>query len=85
MNTIIGAIFLAISCVLNKTREGCDCPIDCQVNNTVEVQRSMIRIARVVHLPSVVQSEFYEATRILLQIACVEADAEACTLLAFDG
>ncbi len=46
-------------------REACDCPIDCQVNNTVEVQKSMKSIARVVHLPSVVQSEFYEATRTL--------------------
>ncbi len=51
-----------ISAILDKNREPCDCPIDCQVNNTVEVQKS---IARVVHLPSVVQSEFYEATRIL--------------------
>ncbi len=51
--------------ILDKNREACDCPIDCQVNNTVEVQKSMKSIARVIHLPSVVQSEFYEATRIL--------------------
>ncbi len=43
----------------------CDCPIDCQVINTVKAQKSMKSIVRVVHLPSVVQSEFYEATRIL--------------------
>ncbi len=32
--------------------------------NIVEVQKRMKNIAREVHLPSVVQSEFYEATRI---------------------
>ncbi len=50
---------------LDKNREACDYPIDCQVNNTVKVQKSMKSITRVVHLPSVVQSEFYKATRIL--------------------
>ncbi len=47
--------------ILDKTLEACDCPVDCQVSNIVEVQKSMKSIARVVHLPSVVQSEFYEA------------------------
>ncbi len=42
----------------------CDC-IDCQVSNTVKAQKSMKDIIKIVHLPSVVQSEFYEATRIL--------------------
>ncbi len=37
----------------------CDCPIDCQVNDTnVKAQKSMKSIARIVHLTSVVQSEF---------------------------
>ncbi len=37
----------------------CDCPIDCQVNDTnVIAQKSMKSIARIVHLTSVVQSEF---------------------------
>ncbi len=51
--------------ILDENRETCDCPIDCQVINTVKAQKSMKSIIRVVHLPSVVQSEFYEATRIL--------------------
>ncbi len=51
--------------ILDKNREACDCPIDCQVSNTVKVQKRMKSIARVVRLSSVVQSEFYEATRIL--------------------
>ncbi len=42
-----------------RSREACDCLIDCQVNNTVEVQKRMKSIARVVHLPSVVQSEYF--------------------------
>ncbi len=29
---------------------GCDCPIDCQVNNTVKAQKSMKNIAKIVHL-----------------------------------
>ncbi len=37
-------------------------PIDCQVNYTVKAQKSIVRI---VHLSSVVHSEFYDATRIL--------------------
>ncbi len=46
--------------ILDKNRVACDnCPIDCQVSNTVEVQKSMKSIARVVHLPSMIQSEFY--------------------------
>ncbi len=48
-----------------RNREACDSPFDFQVNSTVEVQKSMKSIAREVHLPAVVQSEFYEATRIL--------------------
>ncbi len=51
--------------MLDENREACDYPIDCQVNNTVKAQKSMKGIVKIVHLPSVVQSEFYEATRIL--------------------
>ncbi len=43
----------------------CDCPIDCQVIFNVKVQKCMKSIVRVVRLPSVVQSEFYNATRII--------------------
>ncbi len=32
--------------------------------HTVEVQKRIKSIARILHLPSVIQSEFYEATRI---------------------
>ncbi len=46
-------------------REASDSPIDCQVNNTVKAQKSMKGIVKIVHLPSVVQSELYEATRII--------------------
>ncbi len=41
-----------ITDILDKNQEACDCPIDCQVNNTVEVQTSMKSISREVHLPS---------------------------------
>ncbi len=51
--------------ILDKNREACYCPIDCQVNSTVEVQKRMKSIAGEVHLPSVVQSEFSETTRVL--------------------
>ncbi len=37
--------------ILDKNQEACDCPIDCQVTNTVEVQKRMKSIAREVHLP----------------------------------
>ncbi len=36
-------------------REACDCPNDCQKNNTVEAQKRIKNIVRIVHLPSVVQ------------------------------
>ncbi len=36
-----------------------------QITLSTNVQKSMKSIVRIVHLPSVVQSEFYEATRIL--------------------
>ncbi len=52
--------------ILNENQEACDCPIDCIVNCTVKAQKSMKSIVRIVYLPSVVQSEVYEATRILL-------------------
>ncbi len=42
-----------------------DCPIDCQVNNTVKAQKSMKNIIKIVLLPSVVQSELHEVTRII--------------------
>ncbi len=41
--------------ILDENRKACDCPIDCQVNNTVKAQKSMKNIAKIVHLPSVVQ------------------------------
>ncbi len=47
---------------MDENREACDCPIDCQINCTVKALKS---IAREVHLPSVVQSEFNEAMRTL--------------------
>ncbi len=46
-----------------KTGRLVDCPIDCIVNTTVKAQKSMKNIVRIVHLPSVVQSEFNEAKR----------------------
>ncbi len=36
-------------------QEACDCPIVCHVKNTVKAQKSMKDIAKIVHLPSVVQ------------------------------
>ncbi len=50
--------------ILDENREACDCPIDCQVNYTVKAQKSMKNIARILHLPSVVQFKCYEVTRI---------------------
>ncbi len=41
--------------ILDKNREACDCPIDCQTINTVKAQKSMKDLVRVLHLPSVVQ------------------------------
>ncbi len=32
--------------ILDENREACDCPIDCQVNNTVKAQKSMKDIVR---------------------------------------
>ncbi len=51
--------------ILDENQEACDCPIDCRVNCTVKVQKSMKDIVRIVHLSSDVQSESYDATRIL--------------------
>ncbi len=42
-----------------------NCPIDCHVNYTVKAQKSIKNSVKIVYLPSVVQSEFYDATRIL--------------------
>ncbi len=50
--------------ILDENREAYDCPIDCQVTLTAKAQKLMKSIVKIVHLPSVVQSEFYEATRI---------------------
>ncbi len=50
---------------MDENCEACDCPIDCQVNYTVNVQKNMKSIARIHHLPSVVQYDCYEVTRIL--------------------
>ncbi len=36
-----------------------------EVNYTVKVHKNMKQIVKIVHLPSVVQSEFYEAMRIV--------------------
>ncbi len=52
--------------VLDENRETCDCPIDYQVNCTVKAQESMKGIIKIVHLPTMVQSELYEAKRIAL-------------------
>ncbi len=51
--------------ILNKTREACDCPIDCQTTNTVKAQKRIKNLIRIVHLSSVVQPTRYETTRIL--------------------
>ncbi len=56
--------------ILDENREACDCLIDCQTINTVKVQKSMKDIVQIVHLPSGVQSECYEAMRII--IVCKE-------------
>ncbi len=56
---------LRIQDILDDNREACDCPINCQANSTVKAQNSMKNIVKIVHLPSVVQSELYEATRII--------------------
>ncbi len=40
-------------------------PLTAKVNNTVKAQKRMKDIVKIVHLPSVVQSEFNEATRTL--------------------
>ncbi len=44
--------------ILDENQEACDCTIDCHVNNTVKVQKSMKRnfTDGKLHLPSVVQS-----------------------------
>ncbi len=51
--------------MLDENREACDCPIYCIVNCTVKIHKSMKSIIIIVHLPSVVQSEFNDATRTL--------------------
>ncbi len=48
--------------MLDENREACDCPIDCQVINTVKAQ-SMKSIAKILHLSSVVQSDCYEPSQ----------------------
>ncbi len=59
-------VFNTIKGILDKHCEVCDCLINCRVINTidVEVQKRMKSIAREVHLPSVVQSEFYDFIQI---------------------
>ncbi len=53
--------------ILVENREACDLwPIDCQVINMVKVQESKKDVIKIVHLPSVVQSEFNEETRTML-------------------
>ncbi len=51
--------------ILDENWDACDCPIDCQVINTVKAQKTMKDIVKIVHLPSVVQLEYNEATRTL--------------------
>ncbi len=46
--------------MFDENREACDRPINCQVNNTVKTQKSMKDIDRILHLPSVVQSELFD-------------------------
>ncbi len=41
--------------ILDKIREACDWPIDCQTIDTVQAQKSMKDIVKIVRLPSVVQ------------------------------
>ncbi len=36
--------------ILDENREACDCPTDCQVNNTVKAQKNMKDISKIVHL-----------------------------------
>ncbi len=57
-------VFNTIKGILDKHCEVCYCLINCQVINTIEVQKRMKSIAREVHLPSVVQSEFYDFIQI---------------------
>ncbi len=45
-----------IKYILDENREVCDCPIDCQENNTVKDQKSMKDILKILHLPSMVQT-----------------------------
>ncbi len=56
-----------IKYILDEFREACDCPIDCQVTLIVKVQKSMKSNVKIVHLSSVVQSEWYVATKILFE------------------
>ncbi len=51
--------------ILVEYRKDCERPIDCQVKKTFKAQKSMKDIVKIVHLPSEVQSEFYEAMRML--------------------
>ncbi len=46
--------------ILDEDWEACNCPIDCQVNNVFMAQKSIKNFVKIVHLPSVVQSECYE-------------------------
>ncbi len=48
---------------MDENREACDCLIDCKVIYTVKVQKNMKSIARILHLPSVVQSDCYAANK----------------------
>ncbi len=54
--------------MLDENRENRDCPTDCQVNDTVKAQKRMKNLIKILNLPSVVQSELYEATRIGMEI-----------------
>ncbi len=59
---------------MDENQEACDCPIDCQTINTVEAQKSLKNIVRIVHLPSVAQPQRYEVTRKLkstIRLLCV--------------
>ncbi len=41
--------------ILDENHETCDCRIDCQTINTVQAQKSMKDIVKIVRLPSVVE------------------------------
>ncbi len=45
--------------ILDENREACDCPIDCQVINTVKAQKSMKSIVRNQDSPSAISGSIW--------------------------